>query len=95
MIDDFSRTIGALQSDVSHIRSNTDSTKEKVDVMHEHMIIARRDIKSAHRRLDDIIPHIEDYRKNKHHAAGAYSVLSVISGFIGGVIVWFGKVFFS
>lgn len=86
-IDEFSRTLGVIQADVGHIRKNTDAIEKKVDKTHEDMIINKASTKSAHKRIDDITPHIEDFKKIKQRGIGITSILSIIFGFLGAILL--------
>ena len=82
-IDELSRMIGKLQSDINYIRKSTDAIDVKVDKTHEDMIRAKVSVESAHKRIDEISPHVQDFVKLKQRGLGIMGVLSLVFGFIG------------
>ena len=87
--------IGSIQSDVLHIKKNTELTEHKIDKVVEGSVRHEQAIKSAHKRLDDhkahlddnVAPVLEDYKSMKQKGIGAMAVAGIIFGFIGSLIL--------
>lgn len=92
-IDELSRTLGEMQADILHIRKSTDAIDTKVDRAHENVIALKSSAKQAHKRLDDIYPHVEDYKKMKQRGYGIIAVMGVIFGSAGGILIKALKLF--
>lgn len=82
-LDELSLKLGTMQSDISHIRDNTERINGKVVEAHEKVINVEQSTKSAHKRIDDIKPHVEDYKRIKQKGLGAVGVIGLIFGLIG------------
>ena len=77
--------LGAIQADVVHIRRNTEVTDAKMDKINESVIRQDSSLKSAHKRIDEIKPVVDDYAKTKQKGIGALTLLGAICGFVGAV----------
>lgn len=86
-IDELSRTLGQIQADVSYTRKNTEAIDNKVDRLSKSVVQQEMTIKSAHERLDNIIPHIDDYRAFKQKGIGFIGAISLFFGFIGSLVI--------
>ena len=86
-IDELSRMLGEMQSDISHIRKSTDLIDTKVDKAHENVIELKASAKSAHKRIDALHPHVEDYKKMKQRGIGMMASISAFMGFLGAALM--------
>lgn len=85
-IDELSKTLGTMQSDIAHIRNQTSSIDGKVSKTNEKMIIAETAIKSAHRRLDDLQEKVDNHEDIKNKGVGALTILATVIGIIGAIV---------
>lgn len=85
-IDEISQLLGSIQADVLHIRRNTELTEAKMDKLTEASIRQDSSIRSAHKRIDEIKPIVDDYSKTKQKGIGALTLLGAICGFVGAII---------
>lgn len=82
-IDELSRMLGGIQTDILYIRKSTDAIDTKVDKAHENLIEVQASTKSAHKRIDEIVPCVEDYKVMKQRGIGITMVLGAIFGLVG------------
>jgi hypothetical protein len=78
-IDEISYKLGAIHSDVSTL---VESVKELRDYQRE----MNGKVKKAHDLINEIAPHVEDYKTTKRHAIMALFGLGGLTGIIGGKI---------
>ena len=86
-IDELSKMLGSMQADIAHIRKTNDAIDAKVDKAHENVIELKASAKSAHKRIDALKPHVEDYKKMKQRGIGLTAALAAICGFIGSALL--------
>ena len=82
-VDELSLMIGRIESDVKHTRKNTEVIGEKVDKLTESVIKNDALIRTAQKKIDDIHPYVEDYKKLKQRGVGILTTLSMIFGALG------------
>lgn len=88
-LDEISRIIGNMQSDLGHIRTRTDEANGKIDTLVTQSLLNETSVKAAHRRIDDIEPEHKELINAKHRTKGAM----VAYGSVGGIVTLFlGKV---
>lgn len=89
-IDELSRMIGSIQSDVAHIRRTTEAIDQKTDKTNERVIENSSSLKLVYKRIDDMQVHVDDYRSVKQKGIGVITVVGMVFGFIGALV---GKLF--
>lgn len=88
-IDKVSELLGKIQSDITHIRGTTEVTKEEIKSVSEKVTYHDSAIKSAHKRLDDITPHVERSKRTTWALHAIIVSVATIFGAIGGAILKF------
>lgn len=94
-LDKVSKMLGGLQSDMKHVRKTSETILEKTDKLNETVIIQGQRIKSAHERIDDIEPKVNEHEAIKNQGVGFWIALTTISGSVAGCIgAFITKAFF-
>lgn len=86
-IDELSHRLGVIQSDIEHIKTHTTNIESKLDQSHELAIENKSANKAAHKRLDEIQPHVESYKRMEQRGIGLIAVLAFIVTLIGNGIL--------
>ena len=90
-IDEVSKSLGALEAGMEHIKSKVDDIYAKVDTTNGSLIVQEQKIKSAHKRLDVVQPMVEGHEDIKNKGIGIIAVLSIafsaLGAFIGKVLL--------
>ena len=82
-VDELSRMIGQIQADVKHTRKSVDVIETKVDHLTQTSIRNEGSLKDAQKKIDDMHPHVEEFRKLKQRGIGILTALSMVFGAIG------------
>jgi len=88
-IDELSRQLGAIQSDIKHIRTTTGDTIAQVRTISTAAIRQEASVSSAHKRLDQITPKVEALHDSKNRSVGFLSAIGITCGTIGAIVVKF------
>jgi hypothetical protein len=94
-IDEISQLLGSMQADIVHIRRNTELTEAKMDKVSEGMIRQDASIRSAHKRIDELEPIVDDYQGIKQKGIGALTIIGAICGFVGALVGKIISLFFA
>lgn len=88
MTDNQDVKIAVLETQYSHLKEQITAhhtiTNEKLDKVIDKLTLMNGSIGKAHNRIDDIEPHVEDYRTNKKRAIMGLVGLGGATGLIGG-----------
>jgi len=80
--------IAVLETQYTHLKEQLIThhtiTNEKLDRVIDKLTLMNGSIGKAHNRIDDIEPHVEDYRVNKKRAIMGLIGLGGATGIIGG-----------
>lgn len=87
-IDEVSETLGALKSDMEHIKVTTQSILERCEEVTVKIAEHNIEIGANRKRIKKIEPEVASLVSMKNKAAGAISV----AGVIGGVLGYFGTI---
>lgn len=90
-IDQISRILGRLESDVGYIRKATDEGNGKIDALTKESILHNASLKAAHKRIDIIEPNVTDFVNLKNKAVGAVCSISGLSAVIGAGLMKCGE----
>lgn len=74
LLDKFEEVIvkvSGIQVGVEHMQKTTDGLNAKVDILVVKEVENAQGIKAAHRRLDEIVPVIQNHQKKFDHLEGA------------------------
>lgn len=75
--------VAVLLSSVDGLVKSVDRFDKKMDTVHERIIINSESTKTAHKRIDDIVPKVEEHAAAKNRAIGMAAGVSAIFGSIG------------
>lgn len=85
-INELSKMLGTMQSDISHIKKLAESTNDRVREVSEKTIRAEVSVLGAHKRLDKVEPAVEDYKRQKSRIIGVIAGSSFASGGLGAAL---------
>ena len=92
-LDEVSKALGGLQSDMRHVRKINESILEKTDKMNESVIIQGQKVAAAHVRLDKMEPKVREHEELKNKGVGFWlaitTAISSASGVVGSLVTKF------
>lgn len=74
---------------IGNIETNVTILVQSVKELREYQMNMNGKVNKAHDRIDEIAPHVEDYKATKRRAIGIGVSLAGVTGLIGGKTVQF------
>ena len=88
-IDELSKTLGVISSDIKHLVGKTSSIDQKVEKLQNSNTHNEIAVKSAHERLDEVIPKVQEHENIKNKGLGVIAVMGTIFGALGSYLAKF------
>lgn len=85
-IDELSKTLGVISSDIKHLVNKTANIDDKVETLQNHSVEHKASTKAAHKRIDDIAPKVTEHENLKNKGIGILAVISIVFGILGNAI---------